>query len=359
MRRIVVVAAEESASLHALHLLKELKKLGDYSFIGTGSPFLAEEMKLIATASELNLVGMEEPKKLIRILRIYQKLKQLTRESYGTLLIDYPGINLRLACYAKKHQKPVCYYVAPQTWAWASWRNRKIARCVDALTCRFPFEEKYFKRHNVNARFFGHPLVERLEGFCAQERRYLVLMPGSRDSEVKQLLPVMVESVTKLIKKHHLKPVLITTPSVRPELYEAVPNWIERVDFANRYEIMGKGVVALAASGTATLELAILEVPTIVLYKASPVSWRVGEKLVKVNFLSIVNILLNREVFPELLQERCTAKEVERSLQRLVESETLRQNVMLAIRGLKEKLRGSNCYRKAAEFFHENLSKTS
>lgn len=338
MKKIVVVTAEESASLHAYHLIQHLKQLDNYSFIGTGSEILKEDVELIATPRELSFVGFEEPLKIVKIIRIYQQLKKIITHSDGVLLIDYPGINLRLACYAKKLHKNVCYFVAPQVWAWGQWRTKKIAKCVDRLVCLFPFEEAFFRNYGVNARFFGHPLVEKLELFASKEREYLVLMPGSRDSEVKSLLPVCVEAAT-ILEKFNFPTVLITAPSVDKSLYANLPKWIERVGFEKRYDYMGKAIAAIAASGTATLELAILEVPTVVVYKTSPLSWAIGKRLVKVNFLSIVNILSEREVFPELLQDMCRGDKVARKLARFLEDENYKKKLIKHLKSFEESIK--------------------
>ncbi len=355
--RVLVVAAEDSGSLHALHIIRHLKGMGDYTFLGTGSPFLSEEMELLYTARELSFVGMEEPLKLLRILKAYLRLKALVRRVDGLILVDYPGVNLRLASAAASFGVPVCYFVAPQVWAWAPWRMRKVRR-VDALVCLFPFEERFFRERGVNAYFFGHPLAERLLPMRGRAReRAIVLLPGSRGSEVRAHIPVMLEAASRLRKRYGLSVWLVRAPSVDPALFDGVPSWVCEIPFEDRYLFMSRASVAVSASGTATLELALLGVPTVVVYRASPVSWLVGKRMVKVHFLSIVNILAGRELFPELLQERLTADAVEREARSLLFDEKRRENIVAALERLALSLGGSEPYRKTAELFHEVLCK--
>ena len=354
--KVLVVAAEESASIHALGIIRHLRKMGNYSFWGVGSSILDEVMDVVIPSEELSFVGFEEPLRVARIVRAYLTLKRLARESDALLLFDYPGMNLRLASYAKGLGKRVCYYIAPQVWAWGRWRIRKIKKAVDALACLFPFEEPFFRSYGVNARFFGHPLVDRLLPYRSSERRWLLLLPGSRNSEVASLLPVMVEAAEPFHKRG-IPVALVRAQSVSESLYSAPP-WVEVVSFEERYTVMGEGLVAVAASGTATLELALLEVPTVVVYRVSPLSWFLGRRLVKVDFLSIVNILLGREVFPELLQDRCVPGAVAEAIGCLLNPK-VRRGIVESVSALETLLKGERPYMRAAEFFHEVISEAS
>ncbi len=355
MKRILLVAAEESGSLHALHLIKELKGLGEYSFIGAGSLWLSREMQVEIPAGDLSFVGMEEPRKIIRILKAYRKLKRIGEECDGAILIDYPGMNLRLASHMKKLHKPVCYYVAPQLWAWGEWRINRLKKSVNALVCLFPFEEDFFRAHSVNAKFFGHPLVERLSPLKNfPKAAHIALLPGSRESEVSKLLPVMLKAVEKI----GLPAIIVKAPHIPNRLYGKIPPWAKIVPFEERYRYMAQSSAAIAASGTATLELSILGIPTVVVYKTSPISWHIGRRLVKVNFISIVNILAGREVFPECLQEECTPQRIEKRLLSLLDP-VHAERIKAITEEITKRLKGISPYKRAAEFFHETLSKTT
>ncbi len=357
--KILLVAAEESGSIHALELVKNLKSLGDYRFVGTGSSFLKEEIELLYTSEDLSFVGLEDPRKIFKILKIFLKLKKTLQHCDGALLVDYPGMNLRLASFGASMGKKICYYVAPQVWAWRESRVKTIRNNVHALCCLFSFEEEFFKKRGVNARFFGHPLADKLLPLQSRRREpYVLLLPGSRDSEVKRLLPIMLEAAKRIKEDFKLDVMLAKAPSVSERCY-TIPSWVEVVEFPKRYEAMSKATLAISASGTATLELALLKTPTIVVYKVSPLTWHIGKRLVKVNFLSIVNILAGREVFPELLQERCLPENIYKKARAFLECEEIRANTERILDDIAKRLKGKEPYKKAAEFFHEVLRKSN
>ncbi|NPA15776.1 MAG: lipid-A-disaccharide synthase [Deferribacteres bacterium] len=357
MKKVLVVAAEDSASFHASRLLEKLRGLGDFSFFGVGTRSLLDEhMDVVYDSSELSFVGLEEPAKLFKIVKIYSSLKGFAKEADGLLLIDYPGMNLRLARYAKRCGKPVCYYVAPQVWAWWRSRVKAVRASVDRLVCLFPFEVDFFRNYGVSARFFGHPLVNLLEGYKGESRDCIVFLPGSRESEFSRLFPVMLEASVKLKRLFpERRFAFIRAPGIPRERFGSLFPWIELVEPDERFEVMGKALCAVSASGTATLELAVLEVPTVVVYRTSRLTFELGRRLVKVNNLSIVNILAQREVFPELLQERLQAERVVDWMRLFVVDYNLRRNILKAVRKVVEDLKGDNPYMKAAEFFCEVL----
>ncbi|MGB9806948.1 MAG: lipid-A-disaccharide synthase [Thermosulfidibacteraceae bacterium] len=308
MRRILVISAEDSSSIYALNVIRELGNINkNFRFFGTGAEFLRDSMELLYEAKDLSFVGFEEPGKIFKILGIYWRLKEALRGSDGAIFFDYPGMNLKLAGYAKGLGKPVCYYCAPQVWAWWTKRAEKMARMVDRLVVLFPFEEEFFNRYGVNAKFFGHPLCLLLKDYIGLEKDdYFLLLPGSRRSEVISLLSTMVET-SRLIRKYYrnrFRFYLIKAKSLPEELFETIPSWIEMVPFENRYEYMARARYAISASGTATLELALLGVYTFVVYRVRPWVYSIARKLVRVRNISIVNILLGREAFPEYLQNK-------------------------------------------------------
>ena len=356
--KILIVAAEDSASLHAEAIIDALKKLNPhYDFVGAASDFLENKMEIIVKAKNLSFVGVEEPSKLIKIAKAYRLLKKTLRNADGVILFDYPGLNLKLAKKAKSLGLPVCYYVAPQVWAWWTSRVKKIKKYVDALVCLFPFEEEFFRKHGINAKFFGHPLVQRLRKYKSNKEKLILFLPGSRESEIKNLLAPMIEAA-KLCKRHlpNFRCAFIEAPSVN--IKDKVKEF-EVIPAAERYIYMSKAWAAVSASGTATLELAIFETPTVVVYKVSPFTYFVGRHLVKVNFLSIVNIIATREVFPEILQEKVTAQNIYSTLSRISVDFKTRENIVKACCNMIKKLEREEPYIEAARFFDEILRKNT
>ncbi len=354
-----MVSAEDSSSIYALNVIKELKLLrDDFSFFGTGSPFLENEMELLYTSSDLSFVGFEEPKKLFRILRIYRHLKELVRKSDGLILFDYPGMNLRLASYAKENNKPVCYYCAPQVWAWWTKRVIKMKSIIDRLVVLFPFEEKFFRSFGVEARFFGHPLTIILKDFISRDKEdFILLLPGSRINEVKSLTSVMVET-SRLIReryRNNFRFFLVKAKSVSDEFFETIPSWIEIVPFEKRYEYMAKAKFAFSASGTATLELALLGVFTFVVYKVKNWVYWLAKRLVKVRNISIVNILSDSQVFPEYLQDRVHPDIIFEDFIRRYDSGCLEFMEKFS-REIFDKLYREDHFKRVGEYFNEVLS---
>lgn len=358
MRKVLVVSAEDSSSMFALEVLRTLKYIdNNYSFFGAGADFLREEMEVIYTPSDLSFVGLEEPYKFLKIFRIYRHLKNLIETADGVILFDYPGINMRLASYARSKKKPVCYYGAPQVWAWWTSRAKKMAKVVDRLVVMFPFEEPIFTNYGVKARFFGHPLCVSLERYRGIEKSdYIVILPGSRNNEVGSLLSIFIETARLIRKRYNARFnfFLIKAKSVEDKFYETIPSWIEIIPFEKRYEYMTRAKYAFTASGTATLELALLGVMSFVAYRVSPLVYAIASRLVKVRYISIVNIIFDSLVFPEFLQERANPNVIFDEFVRYIEGE---RNFPIEISdNLFNLLYNSEHYRRVAEFFHEVLS---
>lgn len=354
-----MVSAEDSSSIYALNVIRKLKSLrSDLSFFGTGSSFLEDEMELLYTSSDLSFVGFEEPKKLIKILKIYRRLKELSRRSDGLILFDYPGMNLRLASYAKKNDKPVCYYCAPQVWAWWTGRAKRMRNIIDRLVVLFPFEEDFFRSFGVEARFFGHPLTMILKDYISREKEnFIMLLPGSRISEVRSLISVMVET-SRLIRNRYrdnFRFFLVRAKSVPDEFFETVPSWIEIIPFEKRYEYMAKARFSISASGTATLELALLGVFTFVVYKVRSWVYWLAKKLVKVRNISIVNILAGSQIFPEYLQDRVHPDIIFEDFVKLYERDRLEFMEKFS-REIFDKLYREDHFVRVGEYFNEVLS---
>jgi lipid-A-disaccharide synthase len=257
--------------------------------------------------------------RLPRIWRVFRALVRAARERRpaAALLVDVPDFNLRLARKLRGLGVPVVFYVSPTVWAWRRGRVRQIARDVDRMLCILPFEEEFYRTHGVRARYVGNPVVEQVpppgapEGFrralgLDTGRPTLALLPGSRPGELHRLLPTMVESAVML---QHERPELQIVVPVAPGLDRAAleqaftarglhPTLVD----GRAAEVVGAADVAVVASGTATLETALMLRPMVVVYRMSALSWAVGKLLVRVAFVSLVNLLSGRRLVPELLQ---------------------------------------------------------
>ena len=250
------------------------------------------------------------------------------------ILVDYPGFNLSIAKKVHKLGIPVYYYISPKIWAWKSWRIRNIRRDVDELFSILPFEVDYFHRHNYNIRYVGNPTVDEVEAYKADKsrkpalendgRRVIALLAGSRRQEISRNLPVMLESIKNI---DCIRPVLACAPGIEPEFYDSLTEGvdIEKV-YGDTFGVLESAYAALVTSGTATLETALFDVPQVVCYRI-PMSWA-ARLLVRIRFVSLVNLVSFSEVVPELLGSDMNAKNVHDHLLPLL-SDTIERRMQL------------------------------
>lgn len=328
MPSIFISAGELSGDLHGGLLVKEIiKKRPDVqiSAIG-GDNMLDAGTELLFHIRETSFMGFTEViKHLPLILRIWRTTLDYIDKIRPDLvvLIDYPGFNLRLAKAASKRGIPVVYYISPQIWAWHQSRIRKIPKYVRRVLCILPFEEEWFRSHNVNATFVGHPLLDRIEvphdvqinnerSYQAGDPVQIGLFPGSRKSEIERHLPVMIAAVEELRKQFHKLNVSIAIATgmemqIHHEKYRH--NWIQWVSGKNG-EIMRHSDVLILASGTVTLEAAIYQTPMVVIYRTSHINYWLGRLLVKVHFITIANLITNKRGVTELIQHDATPAKI-------------------------------------------------
>jgi lipid-A-disaccharide synthase len=262
--------------------------------------------------------------KIKEILTAAAKARHLLRQRPGLIiLIDFPEFNLNLAGYARKIGVPVLYYVSPQIWAWRSGRVKTIARRVDHMAVILPFEQNFYHRHKVPATFVGHPLLdgERVEPGPNFEKRFeknpvVALLPGSRNGEVKKHLPIMLEAA-ELLARHRadIRFIVSCAASVDPGLFNKI---LSRCAHPARFEVISGDInrvfsrasFAIAVSGTVTLQTAISGIPLIVIYKVSPLSYCLGKALIRVDHISLVNLIAGKPMIPELIQDEASPPKI-------------------------------------------------
>ncbi len=348
----MIVAGEASGDLHGARLVQALRRLRpELTFCGMGGPELAGAgMELLCDAARIAVVGVTEVLgHLGDILTARRVLVEAMRSRRPALLvlIDFPDFNLWLARTAKKFGIPIFYYISPQVWAWRSGRVRTIGRLADRIGVILPFEEEFYRQRGVRVDFVGHPLLDSVRNtqtrqeFCQRHgldpRQTLVaLLPGSRRKEISGLLPIFLESARRLAQQQG-RPctfLLARAPTVAAELLEAAgagagAGGIDlRVVSEGRYDLMAASDAALAASGTVTLELAILDVPMVVTYRVSLHSYWLGRLLVRVPYFSLVNLVARRMVVPELLQDECNPGNIVRHLLPLLKDPAVRADTL-------------------------------
>ena len=365
--KIAIVAGEASGDLHASEVVRELKKLDpSLETFGLGGDLLAREgMLLLHHVRELGIIGLFNVLRHLPMLhRTYNELlARIEREKPDAVfLVDYPGFNLRVARRCKELGLRVVYYISPQIWAWRQGRVRHIARYVDRMIVIFPFEEAFYRGHGVPVTYVGNPLIEQLAGVGKPKRREdrlrIALLPGSRTQEVRSLLPPMLDAVRILRAERNVEAYIIQAPTISHETLERIMGQ-HGVEVPILPHDRGEGVaaadVALASSGTATLEAAVLGTPSVVMYRLSRATYLLGRWLVKLPHWSLVNIIAGREVVPELIQQEVNGQRIAAEVRRMIEPETFARiaGELAEIRG---KLGEAGASRRAAEEIHKMVA---
>lgn len=342
-----ILAGEASGDLHGSNLVLRLREEDPHAQIRCwgGDKMERAGAQLVRHYRELAFMGfIEVVKNLPAILRNFRFAKKdiLAFSPDVLVLIDYPGFNLRMATWAKKQGFRVVYYISPQVWAWKESRVRTIRRTVDRMLVILPFEKAFYARHNMDVDYVGHPLVEVVDGFRKQhvgirEEKIIAVLPGSRRQEIAANLQLML-SVASRFPGHRF--VVARAPSVPDSFYKELLDRFPGVSAVSdeTYLLLMKAEAALVTSGTATLETALFGVPQVVCYKGSTVSYWIAKKLLTIKYICLVNLILDRPVVPELIQQEFDANNVERHLQTLLYDDVRRSQIMQQYAALHELL---------------------
>lgn len=359
---IYLIAGEPSGDLLGGRLMIALTALtgGEVRFAGIGGERMAiAGLDSLFPMSELSLMGIAEvlpqvPRLLRRIDQTVAEIRSLRPAVLVT--IDAPSFTLRVARRLADDGIPRIHYVAPQVWAWRPGRAARLAGRIDRLMALLPFEPPFFTAHGLDCRYVGHPVLEsgadQGDGarFRARHRvpahaPLMAVLPGSRRSEVTRLLPIFGETVRRLVRGlPDLRIAVATVPGVAAQVAAAVQDWPGHPalvrDESEKHDLFAAADVALAASGTVALELAMARTPTIVAYRFSPLSWIAVKAMIKVRYAALPNIILDRMVVPELLQGDCRPDRLEEALRRLIANRAERTEQRVAADAVIDRLRG-------------------
>lgn len=368
-RKVMMVAGEASGDLHGSGVVRAVRaRAPEIRLYGIGGPQMQEAgFQLLFNGKDMGVTGfVEVASRLFTYIRMYQGLKQMLREDPPDLLvlIDFPEFNMRLATHAKRAGVPVLYYICPQLWAWRSGRVKKLARIADRHLVIFPFEVDFYHQAGLTVEYVGNPLLEVVHAGLGREEalaklglegnnRIIGLMPGSRKNEVKRILPKMVQTA-KLIKAR-LKKVEFFLPlapgldlSFVGQLLAHSPVPVVLVEkFC--YDAINLADLVIVASGTATLEAALLATPMVMVYEVSPVTYALGIRLLNVQEYSLANLILGKRVVPELTQRQFTPESAcEKALELLCDPELYR-NTVAELRRTREILGPGQASSRVAE----------
>jgi len=375
-QRVMIVAGEASGDLHGGNLVREMHALfPELSFCGVGGKKMeAAGVRLSADVADMAVVGLTEViGKLGAVLKVMRTLKAELKSDPPALLIliDYPDFNLPLAKTARKLGIKVLYYISPQVWAWRKSRIGIIRRTVDKMVVILPFEEEFYREAGVDAVFVGHPLLDvvkihypRSEALgrigLDDEAVTIALLPGSRKSEVARLLPEMLEACRILTDM--ISPVQFVLPLAPTLPFSFVQDIIQRfpvpvkVVEEDLYDAIALADAAIVASGTATLETALLGVPMVVVYKISALSYAIGKRFIKVAYISLVNLIAGRAVVPELIQQDANPARIAAEVKELIVNAKMRQGMRESFKALRGKLGKPGASLRTAKIAGEMLA---
>lgn len=363
---IFIIAGEESGDLHGSHLVQEMLKLyPKIKFIGHGgNKMAAAGVEIIEHVSALSLVGFTEVlKRLPYMFNVMNNTIKTIREIHPTriILIDYPGFNLRLAKKLNEFNIPITYFILPQVWAWKEKRAEIIKNYIEQALSIIPFEKEWFKERGINIDFVGHPFIDIEEPSITKSAFFskhlltlnnplLALLPGSRQQEIDRHWPIFIEVINKL---HGIFPNIQFIIGQAPDvILPTCPEFVQ-IEKDNPRLTMYYSDAGLIASGTATLEAAVLSLPAVVCYKASKITYWIGKQLTKVEYLSLINLIANRQIVPEFIQHRMTAEALVKAVIPLLSATPERGKMISGYKQITKKLGTHGVYRRTAKLIAE------
>lgn len=367
-----VIAGEASGDLHGSNLIASIRKLDSNAKIRAwgGEKMRKNGANVVKNYRDLAFMGFVEVlKNLHTILKNFNFCKKDIKifKPDAIILIDYPGFNLKIAEWAHKKGYKVYYYISPQVWAWKRRRVYKIKNVVDKMLCILPFEKKFYECYGVDCEYVGHPLLDEISKLnhvdrdrfikanrLSSKKEIIALLPGSRKQEVGRMLGVMLK-VVKQFPDYQFA--VACAPSLPVSYYKKIIGEKSNVRLiVNRtYQLLQLSSAAIVTSGTATLETALLDVPEVVCYKANKISYIIAKRLAKIKFISLVNLIMDRLVVKELIQNDLTPENITEELQDLLENHRRQRKILEDYEELKNVLGNSGASDKAANIIVSNV----
>lgn len=367
-----LIAGEASGDFHGSNLLNGLRQVDpnpSFRYWG-GDRMQAQGGELVKHYRDQSIMGFwEVVVKFRQIKRNFRLCRQdlLKYNPDVLILIDYPGFNLRMARFAKKHNIPVYYYISPKIWAWKESRIKKIKAYVDRMFIIFPFEKDFYRRHDYPAEYYGNPLIDAIDEkqenrkpwddfvqeHGLEDKPVVAILPGSRKQEIDRNLSVMLW-VIKDFNEYQF--VVAGAPSIEPEYYrQYLSETGVHFLYDKTHELLNHSTAALITSGTATLEAALFNVPQVVCYKANPISYRIAKHFVKVSYISLVNLNMQKEVVRELIQDEMSHDTLKQELENILRNKDYIRRMKDDYNHLRELLGGRGASYRVARAMYEHL----
>ncbi len=367
--RYFLIAGEASGDLLGASLMQGIKQMdadSHFNFWG-GDLMLNESPGLLQHYKEINIMGFVEVVFKIRtIIKNIAKCKQqiLDFKPDVVIFIDYPGFNLRIAEFAKKAGFKTCYYIAPKIWAWNEKRGLKLEKYIDELLLIFPFEVDYFKKWKIHASYTGNPLIKQIKNYNANtlfresnelsNKPIIALLPGSRKQEISRIMPTLLKVV-----KHFpaFQFVIAGAPSIAESYYQNYLNDEIKIVIGQTYDLLSNAAAAVVCSGTASLETAIFNVPQVCAYVANNISYQIAIRFVKVKYISLVNLNLNRKAVSELIQHNFNEANIVEELKKILPDGEKHQKLMQDYHELRNLFGDEKSERNAAKIITDLAKK--
>ncbi len=367
-----LIAGEASGDLHGSNLIKELKKVDPGSDMRCwgGDKMQEAGATIVKHYRELAFMGfIEVIKNIGTILKNLSSCKAdiLAYNPDALILIDYPGFNLRIADWGKQNGFRIIYYISPQVWAWKESRVKLIRRCVDKMIVILPFEKEFYKKWSYEVDYVGHPLIEVINAYKEinqtliknPSRKIIALLPGSRKQELSKKLPIMLELSQQF---PDFSFIVAKAPGIEDSFYEEYLSLHANVEAVRdeTYSLLMKSDAALVTSGTATLETALFGIPEVVCYKGNDLSYRIAKWLIKIKYICLVNLIMDKEVVKELIQHELTVPNLVKELNALLFDNDRRKQLNEDYWQLNNLLsKGGNASANSAKIIHEFLKSTA
>ena len=373
--KLLTIIGEASGDLHGANVLREIKKINPaMKIIGTGGNlFKTVADQTYHSIEEMEVIGLFEVlKHWKKLKRIFQRMVNLldSESPDAVFLVDYVGFNLRFAEQAKKKNIPVYFYISPQIWAWKKNRIQKIRDYVDKLIVLFPFEVKYFADRNVQVECFGHPLLDIVktntnQKSCFQKwglsssKKLVSLLPGSRHQEIKKHLPILLKTIPLISKAYKNTQFVCITPSKKSSTIAQKILSSQKLKIPliceDAYNLIGNSDLALTASGTVTLETAILKTPMIIFYKINFLSYLLFRYIFNVQIIGLPNIVMKEKFVPELLSNSLTPEKIAQKSIEILEKKAVFEKMKKKFSHLKNKLGTKGAYKNTAKYLHKQF----
>lgn len=374
MPKIYLIAGEASGDLHASNLMREMiakEPDCDFRFWG-GDKMSAIGGICVKHIKELAFMGFTEV--LLNLRTILGNIKRCKSdiENFNPdvlILVDYPGFNLRIAEWAHERGIKVVYYISPQVWAWKQNRVHKIKKVVDEMYVILPFEKEFYQKFNYEVEYVGHPLLDAIQQFeeyeysennfkinnKLSEKPIIAILPGSRKQEISKKLPIMLEAVADFSE---YQIVIAGAPNLDLEYYSQFLDTANRkIVFGETYNLLKSSEAAVVTSGTATLETALFSIPEVVCYIGSPISYEIAKRLIKIKYISLVNLIMDREVVKELIQRECNPKNIAKELKLILKNGVKREQMLTDFAEMKKILGGGGASKNVAHAVLKTITK--